>query len=261
MFTQLEKDYRIEHGVVPYVDFINHPNCLEMLPKSGPVHSRFAKPSSMANKVRGGEVIKGIGHAMMAVVALGAGEMGYAAGKLGQGIGGVIGSVKVEQISVETQMTELIIEKEKQVWDLYQFVKHFEPAAGNLGDIYYRDGSCDDFHTGNGYRIFENGDYFEGKWEDGETARGLYIWASGERFLGYFQDNVMQGFSLHVFPDGSYYYGDMSNGVRHGYGVMWYKDGVYVGHWNNDLRHGAGGLRVDSGVSFIGEFRNDSPVE
>ena len=38
-------------------------------------------------------------------------------------------------------------------------------------------------------------------------------------------------------------------------------DGVYIGDWSNNMRHGEGFLRLANGKFFDGQFYNDQQVE
>lgn len=59
-----------------------------------------------------------------------------------------------------------------------------------------------------------------------------------------------------AYEDGSYYFGQMTDSVRNGYGAMVYPDGtIYKGEWQNDLWHGKGYISYPDGDTYLGEFR------
>ena len=53
------------------------------------------------------------------------------------------------------------------------------------------------------------------------------------------------------------YTGEVVNGIRHGYGMYYYRNGdVYEGQWKNGFRHGVGKFIEHDGSFYVGEFRN-----
>jgi|LauGreDrversion4_2_1035121.scaffolds.fasta_scaffold04875_3 hypothetical protein len=64
--------------------------------------------------------------------------------------------------------------------------------------------------------------------------------------------------SMHTveYPNGNFYYGEMENGQRHGFGMMLYKKGGnYEGYWKKDKRHGGGSFVYHNGDVYRGEFK------
>ena len=162
---------------------------------------------------------------------------------------------------VASDVTNAIIESEEEAWKYLDFIRNFQPAEGNIGDIIFKDGSCDDFHCGNGHRFFDNGDYFEGYFEDGEIKKGIYIYADGTRYLGEFDDDKGKtGTGLTLFNDGSYYFGEYQQNRMHGNGYRLYIDGAFSGVFLNDERY-SGALKLENGTCFFGQFENDQPVQ
>ena len=57
-------------------------------------------------------------------------------------------------------------------------------------------------------------------------------------------------------PDSSLYYGEMKNGLRHGYGLVLYNNGGnYEGYWKKGKKHGKGTRLYRNGDVYIGRFR------
>lgn len=53
------------------------------------------------------------------------------------------------------------------------------------------------------------------------------------------------------------YFGDLKNGLRHGYGTMTYTEGSkYVGEWHNDVYNGQGTFTFSDGEKYVGGFKN-----
>jgi len=262
MLTQNDLEYRKIHGVVPQLDNTNNRNCMSLIPKTPVVHSRFASMGNVLKSANTGKIVGGIGNVFTGVLHLASGNFGYAAGKVVQGtIGAATGAIDPTRTYIDKDVTDDVQKAEIHAWDRYRFLLNFIPPQGNLGDEYFKDGSCDEFHCGNGYRIYDNGDYFEGCWEDGEISWGIYIWANGERYHGNFNNGLKYGFGLTIFENGSYYNGDYQNSKEHGMGAMWYLDSVYIGEWSNGVKHGFGSCKYADGTSFMGDWEDDSPIK
>lgn len=60
------------------------------------------------------------------------------------------------------------------------------------------------------------------------------------------------------YPDGSTYYGQYKNGMRHGYGEQIWKDGsLYQGYFENDKCNGKGRLIHAEGDAYQGDWLED----
>lgn len=256
--TQQDLDYRKEHAVVPQLDFFNggHSNIV-----APPV--QYTKFAAMGNitKVNGGKVAGGIGNTLEGAAHMASGDFGYGIGKLFAGLAkttlGVVdpGYVKMQQV-----VCEEIQKEEAESWNQRFFLTDFVPAEGQIGDIVCESGEYDEFYCGLGHRFFDNGDYFEGMFVDGRILEGIYIFANGARYLGTFDENLnFDGLGTILYADGSCYYGVFCQSLRDGIGTMWYSDGVYTGHWENDVRAGYGMLRVENKF-YEGDFENDQPL-
>lgn len=262
MITQDDLNYRVVHGCLPQLDFTNNKDCLSTISAPPVEHSKYASSTNPLKHASAGTIAKGIGQGFSAMFHMTAGDFGYGIGKLIQGTGTLAtGLVDPTRTAVDSDATKTVFEKENEAWNRLWLLKNFIPASGNLGDTYYKDGSCDEFHCGNGYKIFSNGDYFEGLFDDGEISIGLYIYADGERYLGEFCDWAKHGRGITIYTDGTYYDGTYQNGEKDGVGTMWYVDGVYYGEWQNGMRHGVGIYKQSDGYCFEGNWQNDYPVE
>lgn len=259
---EMEKEYRRTHGVVPQLDFVNYENPFELIEAPQVQYSALTNQLNALKHVSAKKVLGGFGNLMEGVVSLGTGNFSYGLGKILEGTAkGTVGAVDRTGIEIDKIAKEKMTEAEEEAWQRYYFLKNFVPAEGRLGDIYFQDGSCDDFHCGNGYRIFENGDYFEGYFEDGEIRRGIYIFADGERYLGEFYNDRKSGKGLTLYKNGTRYDGMYREGKRHGFGSMWYSDGFYWGEFVNDIREGYGVCKQLDGFCFCGNWSQNQPLE
>ncbi len=250
-----EEKYREEHGVIEQLDFVNFENPYDNMKTTEVKHSRFATTKG-AKKVGGGKMAKGLGKTVFSIFAVSCGGGWYAAHEAADGVKGFFSGANDHKITgdIVKSVVDTIIDYENDAWKMLEFTRSFVPASGNIGDIVFKDGSCDDFHCGNGHRFFENGDYFEGYFEDGEIKKGIYIWSDGKRYLGEFDNEKrMTGLGIIVFPNGTYYFGGLQAGVKHGSGIQIYDDGVFGGEWQNNQRI-FGALKLDNGNCFLRRF-------
>ena len=68
-------------------------------------------------------------------------------------------------------------------------------------------------------------------------------------------------FMKKIYKNGNYYIGEMLNGIPHGKGIIYYKNGniLYDGDFVNDKAEGNGKYINENGDYYIGEFLNDKP--
>ena len=256
--TQQDLDYRKVHAVVPQLDFFNggHDNIV-----APPV--QYTKFAAMGNitKVSGKKIAGGLFGALEGALHMASGDFGYGLGKTFAGIGKTAsGVVDPGYVGVQKIVCETIQEWECDSWKQRFFLTDFVPAEGNLGGVVCEDGEYDESYCGLGHRFFDNGDYFEGMFVDGRILEGIYIFANGARYLGAFDESLnFTGLGTLLYADGACYYGGFNQSLRDNVGAMWYTDGVYVGRWSNNVRHGDGFLRVGDKF-FEGEFINDQIV-
>ena len=256
--TQQDIEYRKIHAVVPQLDFFNggHDNII-----APPVqYTKFAAMGSIT-KVSGKKIAGGLFGALEGAVHMASGDFGYGLGKTFAGIGKTAsGVVDPGYVGVQKIVCETIQEWENDSWKQRFFLSDFVPAEGALGDVVCEDGEYDEFYCGLGHRFFDNGDYFEGMFVDGRILEGIYIFANGTRYLGAFDESLnFTGLGTILYADGTCYHGGFNQSLRSNVGAMWYTDGVYVGGWSNDVRHGDAFLRIEDKF-FEGEFYNDQIV-
>ena len=90
------------------------------------------------------------------------------------------------------------------------------------------------------------------------SGKGELTWTQeGVSYKGDFKENVIKGKGKYVWPDGSWYEGEVFHGLRNGYGI--YETGNkgirYEGEWKNGLRHGKGKQIFMSGGVYEGDFK------
>lgn len=257
--TPQDFEYRVIHSVVPQLDFVNggYDNII-----APPIqYTQFAFMSN-PTRIDPRRMAGGAFGVMEGALHMAGGDFGYGLGKTIASVGKVAsGFVDPNYVETDRVIRETIQEWEQDSWRERFFLANFVPAQGRLGDIVYEDG-YDDFYTGLGHRIFENGDYFEGMFIDGRISEGIYIFANGVRYLGCFDENLnFMGLGTILYTDGACYYGNFVNSLRDGVGAMWYTDGVYIGRWSNNMRHGDGFFRSIDTKFYDGDFYNDQMVE
>ncbi|XP_055360682.1 radial spoke head 10 homolog B isoform X2 [Betta splendens] len=84
---------------------------------------------------------------------------------------------------------------------------------------------------------------FEGEICEGQFhEKGVAFFEGGHTYKGEFLCNTPKGEGTYTQPDGSFYSGDVCNGIRHGLGTyMCAKSSVsYKGQWHQGKRHGKG---------------------
>ncbi len=258
--TQQDFEYREKHAVVPQLDYLNGGLSNIIAP---PIkYSQYAHLGTIT-KVNGGKVASGVFGALEGALHMASGNFGYGLGKTIASTAKTATGV-VDPAYLETQkiICSTIKEWEEISWKERFFIKNFVPAEGNPGDIVCEHDEFDEFYCGNGRKYLYNGDYFEGLFVDGKMSWGIYIFASGSRYLGNFdEDYYIVGRGMRMYESGNtYYYGESSQSMRNGVGAMWYTNGVYVGHWADDMRQGHGFLRVDDKF-YDGQFNNDELVK
>ena len=253
--------YREEHGVIKELDFLNFDNPYENIKESEVKYTKYANPSG-AKRMGKAKIAKGIVKTSFGLLGALSGGGWYGAHMATRGVGNIVsGATKYKYTGdIVSMVVSAIAEGEKSAWKYVQFIKQFIPAEGKIGDVVFKEGTGGDLHSGNGHVFYENGDYFEGYFQNGILKKGLYKWENGTKYLGEFDDNrLMTGMGIMVYADGTYYFGEQLSGIKNGYGYQLYKDGAYIGDWQNGFRT-EGALRLENGKCFIGEFVNDQPA-
>ncbi len=105
------------------------------------------------------------------------------------------------------------------------------------------------------------------RWPDGRTYDGDLVlgapegigtgtWPNGDRYRGTWHQGYRHGHGELTRADGSRYLGDFKNDLREGDGVMQSGEGLYSGHWANDLPNGPGKFNGSDGSSYEGHWQD-----
>jgi len=86
---------------------------------------------------------------------------------------------------------------------------------------------------------------------------GTEVWCGEAKYTGSFKDEMKHGYGVLQFRDGLHYKGQFQNDNISGYGVATWPEKIYEGHWKNNQKHGTGKESYADGRRYIGEFRND----
>ncbi len=108
---------------------------------------------------------------------------------------------------------------------------------------------------------YKNGDRFVGKLVNGKkSGKGLYVYSStgpnsGSRFYGEYSQGLRHGFGTYIAGNGERFTGEFQNGKRHGTGTLNFTNGdQYYGDFVNGERTGKGSVLYRRGDSYYGEF-------
>lgn len=97
------------------------------------------------------------------------------------------------------------------------------------------------------------------RWPSQMTKCGRYTWPDGSVYEGQIRDGKRHGLGrMRCGHVPSIYVGHWDNGLRHGHGTCVYnEDGtcVYKGQWRRDARHGLGLMLYPSGNTYVGQWR------
>ncbi|KAH7833658.1 hypothetical protein Vadar_008495 [Vaccinium darrowii] len=112
-------------------------------------------------------------------------------------------------------------------------------------------------HSGNGVKVYSNGDVYEGEFHKGKcSGSGVYYYYMSGRYEGDWVGDKYDGFGVETWAKGSRYRGQYQQGLRHGFGVYrFYTGDVYAGEWCNGQCHGRGVYTCQDGSRYIGEFK------
>ena len=84
-------------------------------------------------------------------------------------------------------------------------------------------------------------------------GEGIFHWTNDSiKYTGQFQYNQVTGKGKYEWYDGSWYEGEVMQGLRHGFGTYWTNSApggetIYSGDWKDGLRCGKGVLKFKSG--------------
>lgn len=125
--------------------------------------------------------------------------------------------------------------------------------------------------SGRAYPIYPQALAYTGeaayRWPDGRTYDGDLVlgapegmgtgtWPNGDRYRGTWHEGHRHGHGELTRADGSRYLGDFENDVRQGDGVMQSAEGLYSGHWSNDLPNGPGKFNGTDGATYEGQWQD-----
>jgi hypothetical protein len=83
-----------------------------------------------------------------------------------------------------------------------------------------------------------NGTLYTGQFDLNNTCRegfGLQLWPDGSKYIGQWSEGKASGFGRFILADGDCYEGDWLADKAHGEGTYVYADGArYEGSWVND---------------------------
>ena len=114
-------------------------------------------------------------------------------------------------------------------------------------------------------RLVETGDIYIGQWAvrtDGLPVRqgkGKLITTQGALFEGYWRSGHLHHLGRIIYHNGDYFEGRFEKGMRVGQGRFetFERKTVYIGAWENDVRHGYGIETFDDGARYEGQFTED----
>lgn len=107
-------------------------------------------------------------------------------------------------------------------------------------------------------RVYFNGVY-KGDWMNHQpSGYGEYEWDDGGSYAGQWTGGQRTGEGRSYNSSGELIYsGSYVDGVYSGHGTRYYDDGTYVGGFENGLQHGYGELYFSNGVIYRGNFVED----
>ena len=109
------------------------------------------------------------------------------------------------------------------------------------------------------HKIMSEHDRFEAERELEQVERLQKKFEEQKQYVGEYRGEGV-GKGKRVYPNGSVYEGDFTDGVRHGQGKMVYLGGnVYDGEWKCGATHGHGKIVYADGGYYEGSFENDVP--
>lgn len=87
--------------------------------------------------------------------------------------------------------------------------RYWSNSLGDWSKAYYSGDWDDGERTGQGIRVYKNGDVYEGGWDGGwRMGQGKYTWKDGTVYEGHWQCDSIFGKGKCVFPNGEIYEGD-----------------------------------------------------
>uniref|UniRef100_A0A1B6DY95 Radial spoke head 1 homolog n=1 Tax=Clastoptera arizonana TaxID=38151 RepID=A0A1B6DY95_9HEMI len=89
-------------------------------------------------------------------------------------------------------------------------------------------------------------------------GRGRAFLPNGDYYMGTYSKGLRNGWGWYIFKGGAQYKGDYKEGMKHGIGIFYYPDGsIYEGQWKKDYRHGEGIYKYPNGDTYDGSWKVD----
>ncbi|MCX7548729.1 hypothetical protein OS188_12270 [Xanthomarina sp. F1114] len=162
----------------------------------------------------------------------------------------------------ELDGTKIIMDRNSGSIELYTYRKNEKngPAfkiAG--GEIAWEKQFKNDKATGKDYKVNHSFDYYADK--NSESFDGFTIEKyNGSYALGYFAYGRRAYPIIHIWDEGSSFYGQCIQGLRKEFGVYFYDDGSkYIGAWHNNYKEGLGFMMDKDGkVTEKGYYKKGS---
>lgn len=126
-----------------------------------------------------------------------------------------------------------------------------------------KDGKANGKGTLTGY---ENGKMiliFEGVMEDGQCHRDCSLTTvDGTKYFGESKNNLRHGKGTLTYPDGAKYVGEFEKGWQHGIGTLTYPNGdTYSGGWYEGKQHGKGTYTFKDITSYEGLWEHGKRIK
>ncbi|EGR28566.1 radial spoke head protein, putative [Ichthyophthirius multifiliis] len=142
------------------------------------------------------------------------------------------------------------------------FDKNFPEGYGKeiCNKIIYEGNFKQGLYDGYGILSFPNGRVYKGFFNKHMFhGQGELIGDEGNKYEGIWNQGILLEGKI-VYVDGSFYKGTIKNNfLKNGIGSKFYyrEQGVYIGNFLNNLRHGEGTFLYDNGSKFEGKWENN----
>lgn len=106
-------------------------------------------------------------------------------------------------------------------------------------------------------RRLSNGDEYIGETKDGAfNGQGVYLKTNGEKYLGHFKDSKPSDYLSYYIGSTLNYRGQWNNGIKSGKGVLYEKDKVVEGTWNEGKLNGPSIIKLHDGTIIEANYLN-----
>ena len=92
---------------------------------------------------------------------------------------------------------------------------------------------------------------------DCNDGLGTYLWADGSQYISHFKNGEPYGEAKIIMANGDEVIGNWLEENFYSKGQRTYPDGIYVGEFKNNKRHGQGTYSWFEGGKYIGAWRDD----